>query len=91
MKILVMYDIAQDKLRTKFSKFLSKFGRRLQYSVFEIKNSDRLLNIITAEINNNYGNRFEETDSVIIYRITQTCDKISFGYAKHDDEDLIIL
>ena len=34
--IVVSYDISDDKLRTKFSKYLSRFGHRLQYSVFEI-------------------------------------------------------
>ena len=91
MKMLVTYDIANDSLRTKFSKFLKKFGRRLQFSVFEIKNSDRILNLIQTEIEENYGDRFEQSDSVIIYRLSNTCKKLSFGYAKNDDSDLIII
>ena len=38
--LIVTYDIHDDKTRTKFGKLLKKYGRRLQYSVFEIKNSD---------------------------------------------------
>ena len=41
--LLISYDISNDKVRTKFSKYLSKFGFRLQYSVFEITNSDTVL------------------------------------------------
>lgn len=48
--IVVSYDISDDKLRTKFSKYLSKFGHRLQYSVFEIDNSNRILNNITSDL-----------------------------------------
>jgi|GEM_PF-2456495 len=48
--LIVTYDIHNDKLRTKFGKFLKKYGRRLQYSVFEIKNSDRILGIVKREI-----------------------------------------
>lgn len=91
MKILITYDIAKDSLRTRFSKFLSKFGRRVQFSVFEIKNSDRLLNVITTEIENNFGKKFQESDSVMIYRMSNTCTRTCYGYAKHDDEDLIII
>ena len=48
--LIVSYDISDDKLRTRFSKFLSRFGYRLQYSVFKIKNSQRLRDNIMAEI-----------------------------------------
>jgi CRISPR-associated protein Cas2 len=41
--LIVSYDISNDKIRTRFAKFLSKFGYRLQYSIFEIKNSKRIL------------------------------------------------
>lgn len=34
--VVVSYDISNDKLRTKFAKYLSRFGHRLQYSVFEM-------------------------------------------------------
>ena len=56
--LLVSYDISDDKLRTKFAKFLKKFGYRLQYSVFQVTNSQRVLENITAEINNTFGKKF---------------------------------
>ena len=40
--LLVSYDISDDKLRTHFAKFLSKYGYRLQYSIFEISNSPKI-------------------------------------------------
>jgi CRISPR-associated protein Cas2 len=91
MKLLIAYDIADDKLRTKFSKFLGKFGRRLQFSIFEIKNSDRILNLICTEITTRYEKKFEQSDSVIIFRLSATCEQINFGYAKNDESDLILL
>lgn len=66
--LLISYDISNDKVRTKFSKFLSKFGFRLQYSVFEIKNSENILKNIENEIKNVYIKSFTEEDSVIILR-----------------------
>ena len=50
--IVVSYDISDDKLRTRFSKYLSKFGHRLQYSVFEIDNSPRIIDNIITDIKN---------------------------------------
>lgn len=32
--VIVSYDIADDKKRRRFSKFLEQFGYRIQYSVF---------------------------------------------------------
>ncbi len=89
--LLVSYDISDNKLRTNFSKYLKKFGYRLQYSVFQIDNSDRLLKNISAEIKNNYEKRFKESDSVIIYRMTKNCEVTRYGYAKNEEKDLIII
>ncbi|HRP68203.1 MAG TPA: CRISPR-associated endonuclease Cas2 [Turneriella sp.] len=88
--LLVSYDISEDKLRTKFAKYLSKFGARLQYSLFEIKNSDRVLQVISVDIENLFGKQFGETDSVMVFDLSKQCKITRFGYAKHDETDLII-
>ncbi|MBR1537822.1 MAG: CRISPR-associated endonuclease Cas2 [Treponema sp.] len=80
--LLISYDISNDKVRTKFSKYLSKFGFRLQYSVFEICNSDTVLKNIEAEIQNTYMKTFTEEDSIIIFNLSETCKKTCYGYAK---------
>ncbi len=91
--IIVAYDISNDKVRTRFSKFLQKFGRRIQYSVFEIRNSKRILDAICIEVEKRYEKHFTGADSVIIYRICSTCKgKVKkFGYAENDDNDIIFL
>lgn len=89
--IIITYDITDNKLRTNFSKFLQKYGRKLQYSVYEIKNSDRLLNIIETEIKYNFEKRFKQTDSVFIFRMSKTCKITRYGFAKNEEEDLIIV
>ncbi|MEC4815891.1 MAG: CRISPR-associated endonuclease Cas2 [Scytonema sp. PMC 1069.18] len=35
MLVLVVYDLPNDKRRTKLSNFLEGYGRRVQFSVFE--------------------------------------------------------
>lgn len=89
--IVVSYDISNDKLRTKFSKYLSRFGHRLQYSVFEIDNSPNILNNIMTDIKNNFESKFTQSDSVIIFRMSASCEIIRFGYAKNDDKSFIII
>ena len=89
--LLVAYDISNNKLRTRFAKFLSKFGGRLQYSIFEIRNSSRILNIVLAEIEGEFEPKFEQTDSVIIFNMSKQCKMTKYGYAKNDDDDLIII
>ncbi len=37
MNLLIPYDISDDKRRRKVEKILSSFGRRVNYSVFELE------------------------------------------------------
>lgn len=89
--LIVSYDISNDKLRTQFAKFLSKFGFRLQYSVFQVKNSQKILENISAEIEETFAKQFEQTDSVIIFHMSKQCKKYAFGYAANDDDELIMI
>ena len=73
--LLITYDFSNDKVRTKFSRFLCKFGTRIQYSVFQIKNSPRVLNNITSEIEMKYKKQFGNCDSILIFKICEGCDK----------------
>lgn len=89
--LIVSYDISDDKLRTKFSKFLSKFGGRLQYSVFEIRNSDRILENITTQIKYDFEKKFSQNDSIMIFNLSKNCEITQYGYAKNNEKDLIII
>lgn len=89
--IIVSYDISNDKLRTKFAKYLSRFGHRIQYSVFEIDNSQRIVNNIVNDLKNKYESKFEQTDSVIIFKMSSSCEILRFGYAKNDEKDFLII
>ncbi|MCA9487173.1 CRISPR-associated endonuclease Cas2 [Candidatus Woesearchaeota archaeon] len=88
--IILTYDIRDDKLRTRFSKFLLAYGRRLQYSVYEINNSERILEMVKVEIKKKFEKKFEQSDSVLIFHLSKTCDIIRFGYAKNEETDLVI-
>ena len=89
--LLISYDISNDKVRTNFAKYLSKFGFRLQYSVFEITNSETVLHNIETEIHNVYMKTFTEEDSVIIFNLSATCSKTCYGYAKNEETDVFVI
>ena len=91
--MLLSYDISKTKTRTLFAKFIKKYGNRVQYSVWQIENSTRLLNIIHKEIEHKFSKLFQETDSVYIYRICESCENkaIKYGYAAHENNEVIIL
>ena len=88
--LLVMYDIQQDKLRAQFSKFLKQFGRRIQYSVFEIKNSRRIIELIKKEIEIQFNKSFSQGDSVLIHDIPDSAEILRFGYPLNEETDLLI-
>lgn len=89
--LLLTYDISDTKLRTRFNKFIKKFGRRLQFSVYEIKNSPRIKNIILLEIEKTFGPKFQNTDSILIFNLCKGCyDKITrYGYAVNEEEEVL--
>lgn len=88
--ILVSYDITDDKLRTKFSKFLMKSGGiRLQYSLYEFNNSTRMLNNVRESITNEFSKKFTPDDSVVIFTASNG-NVEKFGNAIHRDKDLLV-
>lgn len=89
--IIVAYDISNDKLRTTFAKFLSKYGFRLQYSTFQIRNSKRVLALVSSEIKNKFEKHFSQTDSIMVFNLSEQCKITRYGYAKNDEEDLIVI
>ena len=89
--IIISYDISDNKKRTRFAKFLSKFGHRIQYSVFEIDNSSSVLDNVITEINNKFIKNFEQSDSVYLFKMSSSCIIQKFGYAANEDDSLIII
>lgn len=68
-----------------------KFGYRLQYSVFKIENSDRLLSIVSSEIENRFSKQFSQSDSVYIFKLSTSCQVTKYGYSKNEDSDIIFV
>ena len=90
--LLVSYDISDTKVRTKLAKFLNKFGRKLQYSVYGLRNSRRVLRNIQDEIELRYKKGLGGGDSVFIAPLCEACkSKITrYGYARNDEKEVVI-
>lgn len=89
--IIISYDISDTKKRNRFHKYIQKFGHRLQYSVYEIENSERILKNIIADLQNRFLKTFDETDSVYIFKLSASCEILKYGYARHEDEPILIV
>ena len=87
---LIVYDIADNKLRTSFAKFLNRYGKRIQLSVFEIENSNRILKNIQHEIKSTFEIKFSQADSVLIFNVPDDSCIAKYGYPMDDDKDLVI-
>lgn len=90
--LIVAYDFQKDKTRTKFAKFLDKFGRRIQYSVFEMKHSQRVLKNVVSEVELKYKKSFKNTDSIMVIPICEGCEKkiTRYGYAENEEKDVLV-
>ncbi len=87
--VLVIYDIVNNKRRTKFAKEMNGYGFRVQKSAFEALIDEalflKLQRIIPTLIN-------EEEDSVRIYRMTGYGEVKLFGLnSKLESEEVMIL
>lgn len=63
----------------------------MQYSVYEIDNSERILNNIISDINNKFMKLFDQNDSVYIFQLSNTRKVQKFGFAKNEDSPLLIV
>ncbi|MEM1279180.1 MAG: CRISPR-associated endonuclease Cas2 [Cyanobacteria bacterium P01_H01_bin.152] len=68
MLVLVVYDIPDDKRRTKLATFLEGYGRRVQYSVFEcfmdLQEMKKLYEALKKKVKS-------EEDNIRLYWITR--------------------
>ena len=86
--VIVSYDITDNKMRTNFSKMLKSNGAvRLQFSVYEIRNTKRVMDNLAVKIEA-YSKHFTQDDSVVIFEVAS--DKLTkYGNAIHRDKPIV--
>ena len=57
----------------------------------EIDNSEKILYNIVAEIQNRFLKVFDQSDSVYIFQMSASCKIHKFGFAKNEDDTLLML
>ncbi|MDD7272937.1 MAG: CRISPR-associated endonuclease Cas2 [Prevotella sp.] len=86
--IIVSYDIADDKMRTNFSKMLKKNGAiRLQYSVYELQNTKRIIDNLIVKIEA-FSRHFTQDDSVVVFDVGSDNIK-KYGNAIYRDKPIV--
>ena len=43
------------------------------------------------EIEDHFKKSFGESDSVMIFKMSETCEKIAYGYQSHADDDFLFV
>lgn len=84
MHFVVTYDIANDKRRKKLSDLLETYGRRVNYSVFEIELNEtkREKLLYEIELKKLIDKKY---DSLRFYHICKNCIEKSFDFANRED------
>lgn len=86
--IIVSYDIADDKMRTNFSKMLKENGAvRLQYSVYELQNTKRVVDNLFVKIEA-FSRHFTQDDSVVVFDVCSDNIK-KYGNAIYRDKLIV--
>lgn len=86
--VIVSYDISNDLIRSRFQRMLAKNGAiRLQYSVYEVVNTKRVIENIKLKITA-YSQHFSADDSVVIFEVDKE-SLIKYGNAIHRDTDIV--
>ncbi|MDY3268670.1 MAG: CRISPR-associated endonuclease Cas2 [Phocaeicola sp.] len=86
--VIVSYDISDNLIRSRFQKMLTKNGAiRLQYSVYEVVNTKRIIENIKLKIAA-YSKHFSADDSVVIFEVDKNC-LTKYGNAIHRDTDIV--
>lgn len=89
--LIVSYDIEDNKLRSRFSRQLTKSGAiRLQYSVYEVNNTKRVVDNLKLMVEKDFAPKFGGGDSVVIFDIGNA-GIIKYGNAIHRDKDVVFL
>ncbi len=71
MRVVVTYDIRENKVRRKVFRILESYGAWKQYSVFELEISD----VQHVQMREKIRNVIEKQDRVRFYELCERCTK----------------
>ena len=71
--IIISYDISNDKKEQDSINISKSLGTCSNIPIYEIDNSERILNNIVTDLNNKWLKQFDQTDSVYIFNLSNSC------------------
>ncbi|MFZ2497394.1 CRISPR-associated endonuclease Cas2 [Methanosarcina sp.] len=88
MRLVVTYDISDNKIRNRIYRILEKYGAWKQYSVFELD----ITAVQRVELEDEIKSEIESTDKVRIYGLCDRCVKniVDVGQKAPDKKSNII-
>lgn len=88
MRLVVTYDISDNKIRNRVYKILEKYGAWKQYSVFELD----ITAVQRVEMEDEIKTEIESTDKVRIYSLCDRCVKniVDIGQKTPDKKSNIV-
>lgn len=88
MRLVVTYDISDNKIRNRIYRILEKYGAWKQYSVFELD----ITAVQRVELEDEIKSEIESTDKVRIYSLCGRCvnNVVDIGQKTTDKKSNII-
>ena len=86
-KVLIIYDITEDKPRVKLSKLLSSYGIRVQKSAFGACLNKKQYEKLVFELDRYVGRE----DSIRVYKLYEDSEVITYGKADEAKFDDVII
>ena len=86
-RVLIIYDITEDKPRIKLSKLLSSYGVRVQKSAFEASLNKKQYENLIFELDRYVGRE----DSIRMYKLYEDSEVITYGKADEAIFDDVII
>lgn len=88
MRLVVTYDISDDKIRNRVYRILEKYGAWKQYSIFELE----ITAVQRVELEDDINAEIESTDKVRIYSLCDRCIKniVDIGQKTPDKKSNVI-
>ena len=86
-RVLIIYDITEDKPRIKLSKLLSSYGVRVQKSAFEANLNKKQYEKLIFELDRYVGRE----DSIRVYKLYDDSEVITYGKADEAIFDDVII
>ncbi len=84
---LVIYDIEENRKRTKLAKFLNGYGNRVQKSAFEVCVTKKKFNELKAKLQSFCG----KADSIRVYKLSGQSEVTKMGIDNYIIQEDIIL